>query len=67
MIIQSLMPVEDIGRTTRKLRLSQFTIAIIGLGMLVGPLWWLNFVSAPEKPTALRGGAAVNNPGQCGG
>ena len=28
---------------------SQFTIAIVGLGMLVGPLWWLNFVSAPES------------------
>ncbi len=30
-------------------RLSELTIAIVGLGMLVGPLWWLNFVSSTER------------------
>jgi hypothetical protein len=28
--------------------LSKLTIAIVGLGMLVGPLWWLHFVSTSE-------------------
>jgi hypothetical protein len=27
---------------------STFTISIAGMGMLVGPLWWLNFVSQQE-------------------
>ena len=27
---------------------STLTIAVVGLGMLVGPLWWLNFVEAQE-------------------
>jgi hypothetical protein len=29
--------------------LPKLTIATVGLGMLVGLLWWLNFISTPKR------------------
>jgi hypothetical protein len=38
---------------------STFTISIAGMGMLVGPLWWLNFVAQQEKRLGIITGFIV--------